>query len=418
MEDTIYKRQSLEQGLKALASVVSKIKKSKVLTAQEKQDMLRFKDYKESEGKHPFTIEKNLRTLLLLREGNGRKKDGISKGVIAVPYHKLNADNADVFMPIVKDIEHLGLAQRTKSEYKKHLIAHVKFLNGMMRARPKGLEFVVVNTPKPFIDATKLLTFEDVKQAAIRERNPMMRALLWFAFETAARSSELVSIRIRDVSNADSELVHVRIPQTKTIAREFEIRDSKIALMEWLTVHPDRHNPEAPLFVKRRRNGQLEPLDIHDLRNYLSSSYRKDANGKRKNPRWIRKAGICDWIRRRGVDNPYMLMRIVGHEDINTAQAYIEFTGKQLNEYLRERYGLKPTEQLKDFNHCKLCGSLISPEATLCGNCNRPVTQTYEEQRQKDLLKFEDIERELEAIKQLIFERALNSAKDRSNVKP
>ena len=413
MEETEWSRQSKKLGIRQLESILKRIKDSS-LADKEKEDLVRFKEFKEAEGKKPQTIGKVLQTLYLLRIGSSQKDAGITKPVVKVPYHTLDTEDADKFMKIIKGIEELDLSQRTKAEDKKAFITFIKFLDGMRKSRPRGLEFVKINTPKPFIDATKLLTFEDVKQIALRQSNPMMKALVWFAFETGARSSEIISMRVSDIS-FNENLIHVRIPQTKTTTRQFDIRDSKKALMEWLLIHPERDNKEAPLFIKPRGKmkeengkkriikGKIEPLHMADLRNCLVRS-ELIAKGKNTTPKWWRKAGICDMIRRRKIDNPYFLMKMVGHVNIETAQNYINFTDEQLSDYLKEKYGLKKKEDLKDYNNCKLCGSLISPEEKVCSNCNYSPNTTFNELRRKDEEKIELILKELVDLKEGLIE--------------
>ena len=394
MEDTIFSKQSRELGVKRLNSILDKIKNSN-LTDKEKEDLVKFKDFKVAEGKQPQTIERILHTLYLLRIGSSRKGIGIVAPIVKTPYHNLDTEDPEKFMKIIRDIEELDFTQRTKGEIKKVFIQFIKFLDGMRRSRPRGLEFVRINKPKPSIVATKLLTFEDIKEITARQTNPMIKALVWFAFETGTRSSEIISMKIGDISSSDN-LLHVRIPQTKTTTRQFDIRDSKKSMMEWLVVHPDKDNKEAPLFIRMRGKmekdgkgrkkmikGKIEPLNMADLRNYLVRAG-SVIKGKNNNPRWFRKAGMCDMIRRRKIDNPYMLMKMVGHVNIETAQSYISFTDEQLSDYLKEKYGLKKSEELADYNNCKLCGSPISPEDKVCSNCNYAPNTTFEDLRKKD----------------------------------
>jgi len=398
MEETIYSKQRKERGKRLLRNITNDIEESD-LPSEEKQQLLKFKVFKEGQGREPQTIEKLLRVLLYMRVGSKYEgKKTLAKPLIKTPYTKLDPEKPNQFLPIVKEIESLNWSERTKGDAKKILIQFMKFLAGMRKSRPLGLEFIEIKKSRPFIDATKLLTFEDMKEIARKESNTMTKALLWFAFETGARSSELISIRVRDVQLNDHDLVHVRIPQTKTVARDFDIKDSKLSLVNWLLIHPQKDNQDAPLFV-RKTNGKHEPLNEASLRNYLvGSCQRAGIKGKNTSPKWFRKAGICDWILRRKVDNPYMLMRLVGHSQINTAQAYIEFTGTQLTDYLKEKYGLSEKEELKDFNRCKLCGSLISPEDKVCLNCNYSPNTSFEDVRKKDIERVDKIEKQLERI--------------------
>ena len=377
MEDTIYAQQSRASGEGDLAKVVGHIRESK-LTKQEKTDLMRYKRLMESKGRHPRTTEHNLRTLLILRAGTRYKgKKMANKPIVKVPYHELDWKKSDQFIQIQSEVRKLAWSGRYQTEALKVLIQYGKFLADTGKSRPRGMDCFDVSKGKSNIDATRLLTFEDIKTITMHETNPMIRALTWVAFETGARSSELISLKIRDI-RFENDLVHVRIPQTKTTSREFDIRDSKKSLWDWVTFHhPKSKDSESPLFVKKKWHEGISPINEQDMREYLvRTCKRAGIVGKKTNPRWFRKAGICDWISRRKIDNPYMLMRIVGHEQINTAQHYIEFTGDQLTNYLKQKYGMKTREEVKDANHCQTCGTLISPEESVCPRCNISPSDT------------------------------------------
>ena len=391
MEQTIWSEQAKELGQKQLASVLKRLKSSS-LTDKEKEDMERFVKFKRGQGKKPQTIEKVLHTLLLLRLGSSQKGKGISKIIIRVPYEKLDYNKPDQFLEIADRIEDLNLSERTKSDYKKTIVQFMKFLDGMRKSRPRGLEFLEIKKPKPDINTKKVLKFEDVKKLALKETNPMVKALIWTAFETGARSSELISLKIGDISFNSDKVVY-RIPQTKTIPREFGLfGEARKSLTEWLLIHPDKANKDAPLFIEKKGN---KPLTMQTLRKYLIKS---KMDGKNTTPKWWRKSAIFDMLTRRRLSH-LEVMAVVGHENFQTIKSYVNLIAL-LPEHEKN--------QEKQANHCKLCGGLISPEDTICANCNWPPATTLDDFKKTLLDKVEDMQAKYDELIKILPNVAQN----------
>lgn len=384
MEETIWSEQAKKLGQRKLDSILARIKASS-LSDEEKKDLKRFLEYKRGQGKKPQTIEKILTSLLLMRIGSSQKTKGISKPIVRVPYGELDREKPDQFLEIADRIEALKISDRSKADQKKTIVQYMKFLDGMRKSRPRGLEFMEIKKPKPDIDTKKRLTFEDIKKIALRENNPMVRALIWTAFETGARSSELISLTIGDISFKDDKVVY-RIPQTKTSSREFGLfGEARKSLTEWKLIHPDRHNKEAPLFIEKRGK---KPLNMQLLRKYLV----RDFEDKNTTPKWWRKSAIFDMLTRRGLSH-LEVMAIVGQEDFKTINHYVNKAA------LLPEHGKK---QEKQANHCKLCGAVISPEDTICGNCNWPPTTTLDEFKKTLLAKVSDMEKKYEELLKIL----------------
>lgn len=79
------------------------------------------------------------------------------------------------------------------------------------------------------------------------------RALVMLLFDSGTRIEEALNVRIGDISRKKSgetntESFYIRIKHSKTKPRTISIPMSTKALEGWLSIHPDKDNPDAQLF--------------------------------------------------------------------------------------------------------------------------------------------------------------------------
>ena len=77
------------------------------------------------------------------------------------------------------------------------------------------------------------------------------RAILWFSYETGARSHEVRNVRIEDVK-FDDKGARVLVRSNKSESRPLRFIFSVPSLQTWLNQHKDRDNPKAFLFYGRK----------------------------------------------------------------------------------------------------------------------------------------------------------------------
>lgn len=128
----------------------------------------------------------------------------------------------------------------------------------------KFFKWTFKEDPKKYAELTNWIeTYEEVNEvpALSREEIEKManscdtkwRALIMFLFDSGTRIEEALNIRIEDISkktskNTNTESYYVRIKHSKTKPRTISVPMCIKDLDGWLSIHPDKDDPNAQLF--------------------------------------------------------------------------------------------------------------------------------------------------------------------------
>jgi len=156
------------------------------------------------------------------------------------------------------------------------------------------------------------------------------RAILGSLLETGCRASEFVSLNIGDV-NPDTGAVRVRNGKGNK-ERITVMGDGCLALLARYLRHRAGAQPKDPLWLSQRGSR----LTYEGLRSIVR---RRSARAEVPEPQLhaFRRAFALESLRRHM--DPYTLMRLMGHEDMDTLRRYIKQTESDLL-LERDRLGL------------------------------------------------------------------------------
>ncbi|GAB6909667.1 hypothetical protein DESC_540015 [Desulfosarcina cetonica] len=158
------------------------------------------------------------------------------------------------------------------------------------------------------------LNKEEIAILAEKATGRRSKALVWCLFETGARISELLNVRLCHVTDKKNYLV-VRIEFSKTFKRSVPIFEGQSILREWLAAHPDKKNPEAQLF----------PIKYGALRMWLKR-LGKRALEKDVHPHLIRHS-YATWLAGKKVGR-YQMCKLMGWSmSSNMPDRYIDRLG-------------------------------------------------------------------------------------------
>jgi len=87
------------------------------------------------------------------------------------------------------------------------------------------------------------------------------RALVHVLYESGARAGEILSLKVGDVQF--DRLGATVVVKGKTGMRRIRLIESVPDIQRWIAVHPNRNNPEAPLFPSK---GGERPLTVEALK--------------------------------------------------------------------------------------------------------------------------------------------------------
>lgn len=228
-----------------------------------------------------------------------------------------------------------------------------------------------------------VVTHEEFNQllAAARERRGAedalrVQALLWVLWDAGFRVGELLNLRVRSVHPDGQGGAELRlVPQReglKTGIRNVHIAYAYRPLQAWLSVHPQRNDPDALIFAPNRVNAETAwPLAVGDLVGRLC---------KRAGIRHVRPHLFRHTAATRDAENTWneaMLRAKYGWSSNSAMPAhYVHLAQSKLAERTRQDAGITTTghASTSDEKTCPACAEVIKAAAVKCKHCGEFMT--------------------------------------------
>ncbi len=206
---------------------------------------------------------------------------------------ELDRIDEDNLIDILAAIETYGWKLATVNEYKLALKQFLKMVGKeelaakIKKKEPRDNE----------LTRDDLLTVDEVMRlvsVAMNERDP---ALIMCHLDLACRPEEILTLTVGDFVR-DAWGIKVEMRRSKTFRRSPHLSSSLPYVSRWLSVHPLRDDPDAPMWIdlNKLRAGIAAPID-HDAYRRLVARLFKRAGIKKKNftPYNFRHTGITLW---------------------------------------------------------------------------------------------------------------------------
>ena len=237
--------------------------------------LLRFYRHMVAEGLSKARIWKCLSTLRRLAELLGK------------PFEEATKDD---IVELIAKIERRDYAEWTKHDYKVILRKFYKWLRGTDDYPPEVRWIRVKYSIPSRLRKKDLLTVEEIRRMADCAENVRDKAFIWVYFDSMRRLGEILSLRIGDVEFDDlGAKLYVR---GKVGPDQARITFSVPLLLAWLSVHPFRDDPEAPLWVTLDSRERPKPLGYRCVHRMIVKCAKKTGIGKRVWPYLIRHSRI------------------------------------------------------------------------------------------------------------------------------
>jgi len=345
--------EDLYKSERRIESALSKIKNSNI-SERNKGLIVKFHEDCFSEGLGSLRVLKYLYTLYNLVSWLGKDFDKAS---------------IDDIKSLVGKIERSDYAEWTKHDYKVALKRFYKWLRKSDEYPPevKWIKAVMKNNRTKLPE--ELLTEEEVKKLIIAAKTPRDKAIVSVLYESGVRLGELLSLKIKNVQF--DKYGAVLSVHGKTGYRRVRTIFSTPYLTDWINKHPDKDNPESPLWVtddyrkKQIGYGRIKELLL---------SIKKGTDVKKKvNPhnfRHSRATFLANHLTEAQlkemfgwVQNSYM------------ASVYVHLSGRDVDSALLKTYGieqdkengneseLKPRECIR----CKKVNPVTNKFCSMCG---------------------------------------------------
>ena len=234
----------------------------------------------------------------------------------------------------------------------------------------------IIKTTQP----QDLLTQEEIKKMLETADHPRTLALIHTLAESGARVGEISNTRIKDVIFDDyGAIIHV---DGKTGRRPIRLIDCVPSMREWLNKHPEKDNPEAPLFINLGKNqygGGLSEIGIQMIVKLLAKRA-----GIKKNvyPHLFRHTSATKFSKE-GYNEFFMRKRFGWSPHSDMPEHYTSMSGVDVDNVMLVKKGLKKTDsesangKTLEAVKCKRCTETNSPANIYCGKCGFDLKEDY-----------------------------------------
>jgi len=323
-----------------------------------------FIEEEQAKGKSAATIRKYLEFLLWA----GNKIDFES------------ATKRDI-IKLVGEIESSDKSAWTKSKERAMLKKFFHWLRGNGNGYPPEVAWIRTGVPRnEKLLPEDILTPEEVERLIEVAKDIRTKALVATLYDTGCRASELLAMRVKDVSF--DEYSAIVLLRGKTGARRCRAIFATPYLKQWKESHP-RKDPNAPLWVHVKNPSRC--LTYEGLRSLLKLLQKRAGLKKDLHPHLFRHSRATHLAK---VLKEAQMKEYFGWtKDSRMPAIYVHLSGRDVDDALLDFYKLKKKkEEQKLPRRCPVCGELNPPGAELCWRCYRPLDGT-DMANLKDLLK-------------------------------
>ncbi|MFB6158323.1 MAG: tyrosine-type recombinase/integrase [Candidatus Nanohalobium sp.] len=318
--------------------------------------------------------------------------DGIFKKFVDFPIDKPTYERLEV---AVSKINHSELSEWTIKDYKGAIRKFLKLKYPHKQERPKEVQKILDSqllrhkNSKIENDKEKVpLTPEEVLDMVDEAQNPRDRLIPLFMFETGARITELLNIKLGDVE-LSQQYAQVTVPTLKNNKepRTLTLTKSIGLLQDWMEKHPRKGQPDAPLLVNLQDKKWSNRVNKEDDLNYKGkqmtstntmSILRKLAEradiDKYISNHVMRHSSATYWGKKLGLET---MMYWFGWSSPETAKTYLHHDEEQTKKSMLNLAGIDQEENKDPTENkvCPRCEEKQPPTAQYCSQCSMSLDQ-------------------------------------------
>ncbi|AKJ39764.1 site-specific integrase [Methanosarcina barkeri] len=200
------------------------------------------------------------------------------------------------------------------------------------------------------------------------------KAMFGLLYESGCRVGELLSMKVKNVEFIDSGGAAITFPQGKTGPRRVLVFNFASYLRQWISAHPKRENPDAPLWPTD--DYRQSPLSDIGLRYLLRETVKRTNIKKRV---WIhgfrhsRATHLSEHL-----SDQQMKGYLGWTPGSDLPAVYCHLSGKDVDKSIKAMYGIEeavnPIDTMKP-GKCPRCGELNVSNALYCFKCGMHLKQ-------------------------------------------
>jgi integrase/ribosomal protein L40E len=239
---------------------------------------------------------------------------------------------------------------------------------------PRIIDWIHTNvksTNKPRIEASSLLTEQEIEKLIKAADRPRDKAFISMLYELGARIGEIGNLRIKDVvKDKYSYIVNLK---GKTGQRTPRIVISDPYISVWLNTHPDKDNPEAPLWVRLRKSEIGLRMQYPSLRALVQRRAKHAGIQKRIYPHLFRHTRVTHLLLNKQINEAQAKVYFGWTPSSTMLSEYSHLVSSDVNDTILAIYGIK-TESVRETmlkpKVCQKCGAINAKDARFCQKCS------------------------------------------------
>jgi len=267
--------------------------------------------------------------------------------------------------------------ENTKHDYKVITKKYFQWLRGCNedeKEYPEEVRWIKAHIKKNNLPAEEQITPLEIKELAEVAENQRDRTLILTHYDSGCRIGETLNLTVGDVS-FDKYGGVLRV-HGKTGPRTVRIIPSVPALALYLSLHPYRKDPKAPLWLDLSEKNKGKAMSYEAARKVFRTLAKKAVLNKRVHTHLFRHARATE------LANVFTEAQMKVHfgwvRDSDMAAVYVHLSGRDVDGALLKSHGLlkdqeqaaKPVLSVLD---CPRCGKQVISTAQFCPFCGMAV---------------------------------------------
>jgi integrase len=323
---------------------------------------------------------------------------------------------------VIAGLNRSDYAESTKHTFRSAVKKFYKVDNGG-HEHPEKVQFFSVSASEKSTSVTRedLFTEGELKRLFRSFTSTRDRAFTMVLYESGARPGELLACNIADfTANGKGDFIFLQGLKNTPDRTNQLVRSGRV-VREWLAQHPcggevgDIEDPSAPLWVKTQQQSCRHCGEIPHNHDDAACEYESDPQDRLNHAGFYRRfkqacqtADIPE-----NKTRPYNLRHtrltevatFMGYEQLNKfagwkpgsdrAKVYVHLNNDDVNEAIRDQYGLNTEDDEEQEVSCSFCGSVNGSQYSECRNCGRPLSlrsKTENEEKQKVLERLAELD--------------------------
>ncbi len=289
-------------------------------------------------------------------------------------------------------------SEATYADFQRLIKIFWKWMKGGGENFPEEVKWVKVIEPKSKVKAENIPTEAEIYRMRDAVNNIRDKALIMVMKESGWRIGEHLDTKLKNVSFTNDGIeISVISPKTGELLWTLLI-ESVPWLQLWFENHPDRHNPEAYLWMTNF-NSKPRRMNHSTVLRILKVASKRAGITKRIHPHIFRDYRVKELLLGKpdkGISplHPETVRRMMGWRSLSMLERYGQFMNSDLREIYLRFSGKKQVEVKPAGPPTKLCPicSFENPaETKRCMKCARPVDLTAaledEQKRREEIRK-------------------------------